>query len=120
MPAKLGKEEATVSLQGGNRTSWGTEGRQQKSCRWLKAQQARDKDLDQAGHTSGRPIKPEPAFRAPRIGRAERKASLCFIDFGEVTGSTCLGEAGNPVHPGVCQRTAGFLLSLSPSRSLFP
>lgn len=38
--AKLGREEATVSLQGGDRTSREPEGRQQKSCRWLKESSA--------------------------------------------------------------------------------
>lgn len=46
-----------------------------------------------------------------------------LIDFGEVTASSCLGwgEAGNPLHPGVCQSTRRLpLVSAPPPQSLFP
>lgn len=62
-----------------------------------------------------RPIKPSPAFRA-RCWQGRKKSHHVLIDFGEVTASSCLGwgEAGNPLHPGVCQSTRRLPLVSAP------
>lgn len=105
-PARLFRQKATLNLLGGDRTSSGAEGRQQKSCRWLKESSASPQQGLGSGRTHiGEAHQARACLVSPRIGRAERKAAACFIDFGEVTGSACLGEAGNPLHPGVCQST---------------